>query len=206
LKPSNSTRVILAAWIIFATGCAGGPARSPAPEQAAQGSVAAAAAMSAQAEAVALMQSGDLEQAEQILLMLHEDFPQYSGPVLNLAIVNRRLERTEQAQRFLQRALEINPANAAALNEMGVMLRQQGRFDEAAQYYQQAIVADASYAPAFLNYGILLDLYLDQPDMALAHYERYFELNSGQDERVERWIAELRLRIKSEQRTALVSP
>jgi tetratricopeptide (TPR) repeat protein len=199
-------RVLLATFLALAAGCASGPSRAPVSEQPAQASEAEAAATTAQAEAVALMQAGELEQAEQILLMLHEDFPQYSGPVLNLAIVNRRLEREEQAMRFLQRALEINPANSAALNEMGVRLRQAGRFDEAADYYQQAIVADPSYGPAYLNYGILLDLYLDQPDMALAHYEQYFELSSGQDERVGRWIAELRLRIKSEQRTALVSP
>jgi len=206
LKPLNSMRVLLATLLALAAGCASGPSRAPSSEQAAQPSAAEAAATTSQAEAVTLMQAGELEQAEQILLMLHEDFPQYSGPVLNLAILNRRLEREEQAMRYLQRALEINPTNAAALNEMGVTLRQAGRFDEAANYYQQAIVADPSYGPAYLNYGILLDLYLDQPDMALAHYEQYFELRSGQDERVGRWIAELRLRIKSEQRTALVSP
>lgn len=204
MKRWSSALLLAAGCAVLLSGCAGGPASRPLSEQTPAGP--APEALEAHGRAVTLMQVGDLEQAEQILLMLHEDFPQYAVPLVNLSIVSRRMERPEQAERFLNQALEIDPLNTSALCELGVLLRQRGEFQAAADAYSRAIEADPEHAPSVLNLGILLDLYLDEPEQALVRYERYAELTLGQDARVERWIAELRLRVKADNRTALVEP
>ncbi|MEE8308357.1 MAG: hypothetical protein V3R81_13905, partial [Gammaproteobacteria bacterium] len=49
-------------------------------------------------------------------------------------------------------------------------------------------------ALAHYNLGVLLDLYLKRPAEALPHYERYQTL-AGEDERVTKWIIDLRRRL-----------
>jgi hypothetical protein len=47
-------------------------------------------------------------------------------------------------------------------------------------------------------------LYLQRLDTALLHFERYLELG-GEDEEVEKWVADLKRRIGASQRTANVT-
>jgi DNA-directed RNA polymerase subunit F len=44
----------------------------------------------------------------------------------------------------------------------------------------------------------LYDLYLGNLDKALAHYNRFQSLSPEKDKEVEKWIADLKRRIKSE--------
>ena len=53
---------------------------------------------------------------------------------------------------------------------------------------------------------MLLDLYLDDPVAALAHYERFVSLSGAADGEVASWLVELRTRLERVQRTAEVSP
>ena len=61
---------------------------------------------------------------------------------------------------------------------------------EAQDAYEHAIAADPTYAPAHRNYAVLLDLYRNDVQRALAELQRYREL-SGDDKLVNGWIAEL---------------
>lgn len=155
-------------------------------------------------EALALMESGHLEEAEKALLRLTKRYRRSAGPWINLSIVYTRTQRYNQAEAALNRALELDPRSAVAFNHLGILLRRDGRFAEADQAYAKAIRFDPDYSLAFLNYGVLADLYLQQPERALAYFRRYQELQVDEDQQVRRWIIELERRVAT--KTAQVSP
>src|SRR6185436_12006140 len=107
--------------------------------------------------------------AERGLLAVAQREPTLAGPHANLGILYRRTGKPAQAIESLRQAIRLNPDRAAYYNELGLVYRQEGKFDEARSYYAKAIDADGDYANAHLNLGILYDLYLHDPDKALAH-------------------------------------
>ena len=143
--------------------------------------------------AVGLMRAGNQAQAEQEFQVLAASYPAFAGPDINLGILYRKEGHLEKSEAALKAATTANATSAAAWNELGVTLRLRGEFPAAANAYEQAIAADANFAPAHRNLGVVLDLYLADPERALAEFERYKEL-SGEEKPVSVWIAELRQR------------
>lgn len=152
--------------------------------------------------AVVRMNAGDDAAAEQLFRKIAADYPQYSGALANLGILQAKQGRFEDAEKSFQAALQRNSSNAAALNQLGIVYRKLGRFQEADQSYQRAVKADPNYANAYLNLGVLCDLYLQQPERALEAYERYLQVAPTPDERVKTWVAELRKRLGADPRAA----
>jgi tetratricopeptide (TPR) repeat protein len=152
--------------------------------------------------AVTLMSSGDLAAAEQGFRALATAYPSYSGPLLNLGILHAKAGRLDEAEKAIRGAVERNASNAAAFNQLGIVYRKLGRFKEADEAYQRALQVDPNYALAYLNLGVLCDLYLQQPERALQAYERYLQLATNPDAKVNGWITELKKRIGSDPRSA----
>ncbi len=149
------------------------------------------AASAAFDSALKAMASGKDAQAEQILLTMTQDFPQFSGPHANLGILYFRTGKQDKAEAAFLRAVEIKPKNAVSLDYLGVIHRDKGQFKEAAGFYQRAIKADPKYAYVHRNYGILLELYMGKLKQALAQYEQYQKLTKGEDTQVGKWIVDL---------------
>ena len=153
-------------------------------------------------QAVLHMSGGDIATAERELRELADAYPTYSGPLLNLGILQAKAARYEDAEKSLRAAVDRNGNNAQAFNQLGIVYRKLGRFKEADVAYQRAVEIDPNYAIAFLNLGVLCDLYLQQPERALEAYERYLALSGAPDEKVSGWVTELKKRIGTEQRSA----
>jgi len=152
--------------------------------------------------AVASMNSGDLPAAEQGFRALAAAYPTYSGPLLNLGILQAKAGKLEEAQQTINDAIARNGNNAAAYNQLGIVYRKLGRFQEAEEAYTRAVQIDPNYALAYLNLGVLCDLYLQDPERALEAYERYLSVASAPDEKVNAWVSELKKRIGTEPRSA----
>jgi Flp pilus assembly protein TadD len=152
-------------------------------------------------QAVARM-NGDAANAEREFRALADVYPTYSGPLLNLAILQVKAGRFADAEQSLRAAVDRNGNNAQAFNQLGIVYRKLGRFKEADVAYQRAVELDANYAIAWLNLGVLCDLYLRQPQRALEAYERYLALAGTPDEKVNGWVTELKKRLGSEPRAA----
>ena len=155
-------------------------------------------------QAVSVMASGDFLEAQLRLQEFLLRYPTYPGAHVNLAIIYSANGDDQGAENSIVDALMIDPAHPAALNQLGMLLRRQGKFTEAESAYTKAITADPQYALAHYNLGVLNELYLQQLDIALQHYELYQALN-GDDKQVGKWIADLKRRIGAEQRTANVT-
>lgn len=152
-------------------------------------------------QAAAVMAAGDLVEAElrfeEFLLL----YPGYPGAHVNLAIIHAKNGDDKAAEKSIGAALTLDPDHPAALNQLGMLQRRHGKFDAAESAYLKAVTADPDYALAHYNLGVLNELYLQRLDIALQHFERYQE-TGGDDERVARWIVDLKRRVGASQRTA----
>ncbi len=145
--------------------------------------------------AVALIESGQLDAAEVLLLELTSDQPELAGPWVNLGHIYLASERPAEAEKMFLAALDANPHNCGALNQLGVMARRQGRFGEAEAYYQRCIDAAPLYPHAHLNLAILYELYMGRLGEALAAYNDYQVMLSEPDARVSGWVMDLERRV-----------
>jgi Flp pilus assembly protein TadD len=155
-------------------------------------------------QALTAMASGDFMEAQLRFQEFVLQFPDYPGAHVNLAIIHSGNGDDQAAENSITDALMLNPQHPAALNQLGMLLRRQGKFPEAEAAYSKAVTAEPDYALAHYNLGVLNELYMQDLDIALQHYERYQALD-GSDEQVEKWIADLKRRISTAQRTANVT-
>lgn len=142
-------------------------------------------------QALELMKAKKTAEAEAGFLKLAQDFPDYTGPQMNLGILYDKSNRRDVAISAFSRAAAINPQNAAAFNWLGIANREAGNYPRAQQAYEKAIAVKPDYAAAQLNLGILLDEYMKQPAAAVPHYKEYLRLYGKEDLRVLAWIAEI---------------
>lgn len=208
---SQPVRAAAVLWFaISVAGCASSGATGPRPEKSALEEVEAAAPIvlevppEAQAlyeQAVWTMAAGDFVEAELRMKEFLLQYPGYPGAHVNLAIIYRENGDTEAAMAEVEAALAIDPNNPAALNQKGLLLRKNGKFVEAEAAYLKAVTASPDYALAHYNLGVLNELYLQQLDVALQHFEVYQSL-VGDDEQVSKWITDLKRRVAANQRTS----
>lgn len=111
------------------------------------------------------------------------------------ALADIKSGHLQQAQTKLQSLVADQPGLAAAQNNLGVAYRRAGEFQKAKAAYEAALAADPDNRNAHLNLGILYDVYLQQPEQALAHYQRYQALSDQPDKEVSLWIADLKQRL-----------
>jgi tetratricopeptide (TPR) repeat protein len=140
------------------------------------------------------MRSGNAIEAELGFKQIALQYPQFSAPLVNLAIMQRKDGHLDQAEATLKSAVARENGSAIAWTELGATQRMRGEFRDAAASYEQAITADPHYAPAWRNLGVVSDLYLGDPNRALKAFEQYKQL-TGEDKPVSGWIAELRQRL-----------
>jgi Tfp pilus assembly protein PilF len=145
--------------------------------------------------AVDALADEDYSRAIDLLEKFIEQSPGVTAPYINLAIAYRHLGRLEAAEAHLKTALNLVPGHPVACNEYGLLYRQTGRFVEARAMYENALARFPDYYPVHRNLGILCDLYLNDLECALAHYEIYGRARP-EDEQVQLWIADLRNRLK----------
>lgn len=144
---------------------------------------------------VDLLKQQQWSQAEKELITLTKNYPQYSGPWLNLAYLYSKTDRNHKAEQAYQKAINANPRNINAYNELAILFREQGRFIESEQLYIRALSTWNDHPATHLNLAILYDLYMGRMDDALHHYRQYQSLQSEEDHKVKAWIADLQRRI-----------
>jgi tetratricopeptide (TPR) repeat protein len=145
-------------------------------------------------QALQMMKSNRLTDAELEFKQLSVAYPQFPGPQLNLGLLYSRASRLPEAEAAFKAALQVSPTSAIAGDELGIVERKLGKFAEAEAAYLRAIAAEPNYAAAHLNLGVLYDLYLVEPQKALEQFERYIEI-AGENKQVSGWVIELRKRV-----------
>ncbi|MEQ3635541.1 tetratricopeptide repeat protein [Alcanivorax sp.] len=151
-------------------------------------------AMGDYAHALQTRIAGNNPQALVMFQSLAERYPQLSGPPLNIGLIHIELQNYPKAQAAFEQSLAINEANPYAHNGLGLALREQGEFDNARIHYERALVLDPKYARAHFNLAVLGELYLQDINLALEHFQAYQNLQKQPDENVANWIVDLERR------------
>jgi tetratricopeptide (TPR) repeat protein len=195
---------LLAAMLVACSGPAPYVAHKPAPSTNALPSAPpAAAADPAKGDpqarfqaALKLMKDRKPQEARDAFASLAQDFPQYSGPLNDLGVLQAQGKQRDQAIASFAKAVAADEHNAFAWNWLGILYRESGDYARAEQAYRKAIAVKPEDAAAHLNLGILCDVYLGRPAEALAQYREYQRIAGSGNLMVGVWIRQIETRLK----------
>lgn len=197
--------LIVASALLAGCSLFGGKAPKPAPTAVEAPAPAAAAPSSTGsdngdpdqrfAEALKLMKDRQPQEAQAAFLALAKDFPEFSGPLTDLGILQAQAKQLQPAIENFRNAVRQNPKNWIAQNWLGTLQRERGDFAAAEAAYRGAIAARPDYANAHLNLGLLYDVQLKRPQDALVEYREYQRLAGTDKLIVSAWIREIEDRL-----------
>ncbi|MBV8209723.1 MAG: tetratricopeptide repeat protein [Burkholderiaceae bacterium] len=140
------------------------------------------------------LNAGHADDAARVFLALTKSHADLAGPHANLGLIYRQSGKRAESVAELEQAVRLDPQQPVFLNQLGISYRQLGQFTKAREAYQKAIALDPSYPAAYLNLGILFDLYFWDSKRALEFYDRYLALTPGGDDKVVKWVADIKNR------------
>ena len=108
-------------------------------------------AASATARALALLQSGKLDEAEALLGPLLAANPADGNLLANLGLIAFRRRDMPRAQEMLERAVFSTPDNAAAHSNLAAVLAELAEFDLAEKHSRSALGIDSSDTEALIT-------------------------------------------------------
>ena len=141
-----------------------------------------------------LLQGGNLKGAGMKFRMLTEKYPSLSGPWAKLGTIAEKQEKHDEAIDYYKKAISVNRNNVNAYVALGLVQRRQGYFSDAHNTYLEALATWKDFPEAHLNLAILYDLYLNRAEEAQKHYEAYHFLGGEKDEKVHKWLVEVKQR------------
>lgn len=142
-------------------------------------------------EALKFMKGRQTKEAREAFLGLARDFPNFSGPFTDLAILQAKANQPTLAVDNFEKATRLNADNATAWNWLGTLYREGKDYQKAETAYKTALNLKPGLAASHLNLGLLNDLYLHRPQEALNQYREYQRLAGGDKLIVTAWIREL---------------
>jgi len=146
-------------------------------------------------EALNTIKNGHRQEALTLFGALAKTHPEMAEPFVNLGLLQLEAGNLDAARAAFFQASQLKPELAASYNGLGIVYRQMGRFQEAEVAYLKALKYSPDYGNAHLNLGILYDLYMDKPEDALEHYKRYKMLRGEDKDRIDKWIAAVKLHL-----------
>ena len=147
---------------------------------------------SAYKKALTLLNHDKLDAAKEIFQQLKSDRPELAGPYANLAIIALKNNDPEKALELVKLALSKNPNLAQALNLLAYLEQVSGEIKFAEKHYKEAIKNKNNYAIAHYNIALLYDVYLQDIESAIPHYERYMELINNEDKSTADWLEQIK--------------
>ncbi len=146
--------------------------------------------------ALKLMKDHQPQQARDAFASMAQDFPQYSGPLDDLGVLQAQGKQRDQAIASFARAIAANGSDAFAYGWLGILYRENGDYAHAEQAYRKAIELKPDDAAAHLNLGILCEIYLKRPAEALTQYREYQRIAGRNNLMVGVWIKQLEMKMQ----------
>jgi len=143
-------------------------------------------------KAILLLNKNQLDTAKDIFLKLKSTRPELAGPYANLAIIALKQNQPDKALELVKTSLIRNDKLPQALNLLAYIEQENGEIKSAEKHYLEAIKYNENYALAHFNIALLYDIYLQNVDKAIPHYERYMKLINNKDKTTADWVEQLK--------------
>lgn len=140
-------------------------------------------------------QYGACEEELQKVVEIDDDL---SGPWLMRGEIAEIRKDTALAQEHYKKAIKVNPKNINVYLKLAKLQRVEGKYVAAQNTYAKALAVWPDFPEAHLNIGVIYDIYLNHPIRAQKHMEAYLFLKKEPDERVLKWVEEVRSRTQLE--------
>ena len=137
---------------------------------------------------------GKQKAAQEHFRELTEKYPSLAGPWVKLGDIAEKDGKYDEAINNYKKAISVNKHNVNAYIALGLLQRRQGYFSDAQTTYLEALNVWKDFPEAHLNLAILYDLYMNRPEDAQKHYEAYCFLTGEKDDKVQKWLAEVKQR------------
>lgn len=149
-------------------------------------------------KAIAALNEGKLEQAKSIFSDISDDNPSLAGPYTNIALIQYKNKKYVDSFKLAEKAIKLNPKQAQAYNLRGQLNITAGKVHDAKKDYLKAIKLKPDYTNAQYNLALVYDIYLQEIELAIKHYEIYISLLKSPDEPTKEWISHLKGTLKDE--------
>lgn len=146
--------------------------------------------------AVELLEKRKYKDAESTLKALILEAPNRPGLHANLGLLYAKTKRNDDAIAELQTAVKLKPSMAVAQNALGVLHRKAKQYQQAETAYRAALASQPEYADAHRNMGILYAEFLNNPEQARTHYQRYLDLSDKDQTITKVWVAEITAKLQ----------
>ena len=138
------------------------------------------------------LSNNNYSKAQYIFNEFIQNKPDMAGAYSNLALIYFKKEKYDQSLELINKALERNPDQAQAYQLRAQLLVIKGKIHEARNDYIKAIELKPDYINAQYNLALLYDIYLQEIELAIKHYEIYLSLLEKPDERTQEWVGHLK--------------
>lgn len=143
-------------------------------------------------QAVALLAEGKHAEAESALRAFIDKYPDIASAYLNLAYALLNRQQPEKSLQAVDKSIELNPRIAQAYHHRAYLKLNNGDIHQAREDFQHAITLHPGYENAHFNLALLYDIYLQNINLAIKHYQSYLDLVAGDDERTREWVEYLK--------------
>lgn len=148
-------------------------------------------------QGITALDNNELAEAQQIFNQFIDRNPGLSGAYTNLALIHFKLEEYEQSLKLTSRALELNMKQPEAYHLSAQIFIKMGKINDALAHYQKAIELKPAYRNAHYNLALLYDIYLQEIELAVKHYQIYMTLIEKPDQPTQEWIDHLKGMLKN---------
>lgn len=150
--------------------------------------------------AIRQLQGEQIDLAFQGFRALTVDYPTYSGPYINLGLIELKRKHAHTAENLFKQAVSVNPDSFSGHHQLAILYRKKGQFDLAKSHYLSAKNINPSNPEVHRDLAILYDLYMGKLPQALALYQTYQGLLPKPDPALKGWIIDIKNRIKAQNR------
>ena len=143
-------------------------------------------------DAVSAMQDNDLSTAQSLFNEFIRNNPNLSGAYVNLALIHFKQNKYQQSLELVNKAIQLNSAQAQAYQLRAQINILSGKINSAKEDYLKAIQLKPEYINAQYNLALLYDIYFQEINLAIKHYEIYQSLIDKPDDPNLEWINHLK--------------
>lgn len=146
--------------------------------------------------ALTAMENGDIDKAESVFQDLTRSQPYMAGPYCNLALIQLKRGQHKESLKTIDKAITLSANISQAYNLRAQLHIRNGKIKEAETDYLKALELDPNYANAHYNIALLYDIYYQDIQKAIQHYEKYMSLLDRPDKTTADWINHLKGSLK----------